>query len=173
MAKDLIPQEIIERKIFIIRKHKVMLDIDLAELYDVPTKVLNQAVRRNIKRFPPDFMFKLSKAEFKSLRSHFVTAKYSKRRFYPYVFTEQGVAMLSSVLNGERAVQVNITIMRVFVRLRQILFTHKRLAHKLSQLEQKIKKHDAEITAIFDAIRQLMSPKERQVKKIGFETDQD
>jgi hypothetical protein len=169
--KDPVSQEIIEKKIFIIRGHKVMLDIDLAELYDVPTKALNQAVRRNIKRFPSDFMFKLSKSEFKNLRSQFVTAKYSKRRFYPYVFTEQGVAMLSSVINSERAIQVNIAIIRVFVRIRQILSTHRKLAQKLAQLEQKTEKHDTEITAIFDAIRQLMAIGDGKIKRIGFKTD--
>jgi len=176
MSKDIIPQEIIEQKIFMIRGHKVMLSHHLAQLYGVETRVLIQAVKRNIERFPEDFMFQLSWKEVKSLRSQFVILKkgntYSKRgkhiKYLPYAFTEQGVAMLSSVLRSKRAIQVNIAIMRAFVRLRQILATHKELAHKLSELEKKIEKHDAEIQAIFEAIRQLMTPPERPKRKIGF-----
>ena len=171
---DLIPVERIENKIFLIRGQKVMLAGDLAKLYGVKTKVLNQAVQRNIDRFPEDFMFQLSQEEFRSLRSQFVTlnkcgpkrGKHAK--YFPYAFTEQGVAMLSSVLRSKRAIYVNVLIMRVFVKLRQILATHKDLAHKLNALEQKTQKHDAEIHAIFDAIRKLTAPPEKPIRRIGF-----
>jgi phage regulator Rha-like protein len=149
---------LIENKIYLIRGHKVMLDKDLAKLYEVPTKKLTQAVKRNIRRFPGDFMLLLTRQEVRNLRSQFVTSSWGGRRYAPYVFTEQGVAMLSSVLNSERAIQVNIAIMRAFVKLRQILSTHKELAHKLDELERKIEKHDVEIRSIFEAIRQLMAP---------------
>lgn len=171
--KELISHEAIEQRIFNIRGQKVMLDSDLAELYKVETRTLIQAVKRNINRFPSDFMFQLNYQEVASLRSQIVTSKSGRggRRYMPYVFTEQGVAMLSSVLNSERAIQVNIAIMRAFVKLREILSTHKELAHKLEQLERKIEKHDDEIKLIFDAIRQLMTPPETKKKKIGFRRD--
>lgn len=158
--KDLVPREIIENKIYLIRGHKVMLDSELAILYKVGTKNLNKAVKRNIGRFPDDFMFQLTREEFRSLRFHFGTSKKGRggRRYLPMVFTEQGVAMLSSVLNSERAIQVNIAIMRVFVKLKQILSTHKDLIYKLNELERKFEKHDVEIQSIFEAIRQLMAP---------------
>ncbi|MBI5406344.1 MAG: ORF6N domain-containing protein [Nitrospirae bacterium] len=167
---SVVPVELVERKIYLIRGHKVMLDSDLAELYEVRTKALIQAVKRNIGRFPLDFMFQLNNQEVITLRSQFVTSKSGKggRRYIPYVFTEQGVAMLSSVLNSERAILVNIAIVRAFVKLREMLSTHKELAHKLKQLENKIEKHDEEIKVIFDAIRQLMIPPEPTKKKIGF-----
>lgn len=143
-----------------------MLDADLAELYGVPTKVLNQAVKRNKERFPPDFMFRLSREEFGILRSQAVTSsQWGGRRIPPYVFTEQGVAMLSSVLKSQRAVQVNIEIMRAFVRLREMLSSHKDLARKLEALE---KKYDVQFKVVFEAIRQLMSPPEPKKRKIGF-----
>ena len=169
----MIPQETIEHKILMIRGHKVMLDRDLARLYGVPTKVLIQAVKRNKSRFPDDFMFQLNTEEFKSLRFQFGISKKGRggRRYLPYAFTEQGVAMLSSVLRSERAIQVNIAIMRAFVKLRRILSTHKELARKLSQLERKIEKHDVEIKAIFDAIRELMAPPKKPRKRIGFHKD--
>ncbi|MBI4765496.1 MAG: ORF6N domain-containing protein [Deltaproteobacteria bacterium] len=155
---SLIPVEVIERKIFLIRSQRVMLDADLAELYGVETRSLVQAVKRNSERFPPDFMFQLSQEEFESLRSQIVISKgKGGRRYLPYVFTEQGVAMLSSVLNSQRAIEVNITIMRVFVRLRQIMVTHRVLAEKLGELEERIQDHDEQITDIFEAIRQLMA----------------
>ncbi len=172
----LVPTETIEKKILLIRRQKVMLDRDLAILYGVETRVLNQAVRRNIKRFPEDFMFQLRRTEVKSLRSQIVTLKKGRGYHYkylPYVFTEQGVAMLSSVLHSERAVQVNIIIIRAFVKLRQVLSTHKALAHKLEQLEGKIEKHDEEIHAIFEAIRQLMEPLLKPKKQIGFKPGND
>lgn len=154
-----------------------MLDADLARLYGVPTKRLNEQVRRNIKRFPQDFMFQLAKDEYQSLksqflisslRSQFATSNRGGRRYFPYAFTEQGVAMLSSVLKSERAIQVNIAIMRAFVKLREILSTHKELAHQLSALERKIEKHDAEIQSIFEAIRLLMKPSTSHPRKTGF-----
>ena len=164
-----IPTEHIEGRIFVIRGHKVILDSELAELYGVPTKVLIQAVKRNIKRFPSDFMYQLTRQEVANLRSQIVTSKgRGGRRYFPYAFTEQGVAMLSSVLKSERAIQVNIAIMRAFVRLRQILSTHKELAEKLAELEAKVSKHDKEIQAIFEVIRQLMAP---PLHAIGFRAD--
>jgi hypothetical protein len=169
--KSLIPAERIEKSILLIRGQKVMLDRDLAGLYAVKTKVLKQAVRRNITRFPEDFMFELTKEEFENWRSQFVTSNRDKMglRYRPMVFTEQGVAMLSSVLNSERAIQVNIQIMRAFTRLRQMLATHKQLARKLAELEQHLESHDQQIQAIFEAIRQLMTPPDTRRKRIGFE----
>lgn len=167
--KEIVPREVIERKILLIRRHKVMLDKDLAGLYRVPTKVLIQAVKRNIPRFPPDFMFQLTPKEMVNLRSQIVTSSWGGRRYLPYAFTEQGVAMLSSVLRSKRAILVNIAIMRTFVKLREILSTHKELAHKLSQLERKIEKHDKEIRTIFDAIRQLMAPPKKPSRRVGFQ----
>lgn len=168
--KALLPLKTIEGKIYMIRGQRVMLDSDLAHLYDVQTKILNKAVSRNSERFPDDFMFHLTAEEAESLRFQNGTSKSGRggRRYLPYVFTEQGVAMLSSVLRGKRAALVNIAIMRTFVKLREVLAAHKELAHKLAQLENKIEKHDAEIGAIFDAIRQLMDNPEPKVKKIGF-----
>jgi phage regulator Rha-like protein len=172
--KPLIPEEVIERKIYLIRGQRVMLDSDLAKLYGVEVKQLKRQVRRNIDRFPSDFMFQLLKEEYESLRRHFGTLKRGEHsKYLPYVFTEQGVAMLSSVLTSKRAVQVNITIMRAFVKLREMLSTHKELAHKLEQLERKIEKHDEEIKVIFDAIRQLMTPPEPKRKKIGFRREEE
>jgi ORF6N domain len=152
-----VPVEKIEKSILLIRGQKVMLDRDLAELYGVETRVLNQAVRRNIRRFPSDFMFQLSPAEFANWRSQIVMSKKEKMgmRRRPLVFTEQGVAMLSSVLGSDRAIDVNIAIMRAFVRLRELMATHKDLAQKIEELE---KKYDAQFSAVFAAIRQLMQP---------------
>ena len=166
--KALIPQEIVEKKIFLIRGHRVMLDRDLAQLYGVKTGNLNKAVDRNIDRFPVDFMFRLTQVEFKNLIFHFGTSSWGGTRKMPRAFTEQGVAMLSSVLKSKRAIYVNIAIMRAFVKLREILSTHKELAHKLNELERKIERHDAEIQAIFEAIRQLMKPPTSHPRKIGF-----
>jgi hypothetical protein len=149
--------EVIERRIFLIRGHKVMLDSHLAELYQVSTGNLNLAVRRNRERFPQDFMFHVTKAEAGALLLQFAIAKKGRggRRTLPYVFTEQGVAMLSSVLNSKRAIAVNIAIMRTFVRLRQILATHKDLAERLAAMEKKC---DQRFKAVFDIPRQLMEP---------------
>jgi hypothetical protein len=166
--KAIIPADRIEQSILLIRKQKVMLDADLAALYGVETKVLVQAVKRNIERFPQDFMFQLNDEEASLLRSQFVTlekgrGKYSKYR--PYAFTEQGIAMLSSVLRSPQAIQVNIEIMRAFIKLRQILATHAALAKKLSELENK---YDAQFREVFKAIRALVTPPETPKRKIGF-----
>jgi hypothetical protein len=164
--KALIPLEIIERRILLIRRHKVMLSTHLAELYEVETRVLNQAVKRNISRFPEDFMFQLNTSETEQLVSQIVIPH--KKYFggsLPYAFTEQGVAMLSSVLNSERAINVNIEIMRAFVRLRRILASHAELARKLDALE---KKYDAQFKIVFDAIRELMKTPETKRRPIGF-----
>ena len=165
---SLVPVERIEKAILLIRGKKVMLDADLASLYGVETRVLVQAVRRNLERFPADFMFQLSKEEVDFLRSQIVTLKRGRgqhSKYLPYVFTEQGVAMLSSVLRSPRAIQVNIEIMRAFVRLRQMLASHAELARKLDALEQK---YDAQFRAVFDAIRQLMAPPEPKRRPLGF-----
>jgi len=165
---NLVPTERIERSILLIRGHKVMLDTDLAELYGVTTFNLNKAVRRNIDRFPQDFMFQLTADEARVLRFQIGMSKprgRGGRRYLPYMFTEQGVAMLSSVLRSKRAVQVNVEIMRTFVRLRQMLSSHADLARKLEALE---KKYDAQFRVVFDAIRQLMTPPEPKKRKIGF-----
>lgn len=168
--KILIPGEIIERKIFLIRGQKVMLSNHLAELYGVQAKVLIQAVKRNKGRFPRDFMFQLSPKEYANLKSQFVTSSWGGlRRAYPYAFTEQGVAMLSSVLNSERAIKVNIQIMRAFVKLKELLLTHKGLAIKLEALEKKYSEHDEKIQQIFEAIKQLLMPPNAKDKIIeGF-----
>lgn len=168
--EPLIPVEVIEDRILLIRGQKVILDSDLAELYGVSTKALKQAVKRNRERFPADFMFLLTIQEVKNLRSQFVTSRgWGGTRYLPMAFTEQGVAMLSSILNSDRAIQVNITIIRVFVRLRQMLATHKDLAAKLAELENRLKDHDEQILAIFEAIRALMASPEKPKKKIGFQ----
>ena len=163
--ETIVPIEVIERKIYIIRGQKVMLDSDLAELYNITTKVLVQAVKRNLRRFPADFMFQLTNQEVAVLRSQFVTSSWGGRRYVPYAFTEQGVAMLSSVLNSDRAVDVNIQIMRTFVKLREMIASHKDLARRLDESE---KKYDVQFKMVFDAIRQLMTPPEPREKKIGF-----
>ncbi|MGD8253770.1 MAG: ORF6N domain-containing protein [Syntrophobacterales bacterium] len=163
--------EQIEQLIFIVRGQKVMLSTHLAELYEVEPRVLIQAVKRNIDRFPSDFMFVLTYQEFANLKSQFVISSWGgMRRGTPYAFTEQGVAMLSSVLRSKRAVQVNIEIMRAFVRLRGLLLAHKDLAQKLKELEKRLEKHDEDIGLIFEAIRELMTPPDTPPKKIGFET---
>jgi hypothetical protein len=164
--QSIIPVDRIEKVILLVRGQKVMLDADLAGLYGVETKVLVQAVKRNLERFPEDFMFQLSREEFDILRSQIVTSSdWGGRRYPPYAFTEQGVAMLSSVLRSQRAVQVNIEIMRAFIRLRQMLASHAELARKLDALE---KKYDAQFKDVFEAIRQLMAPPEPKRRAIGF-----
>jgi phage regulator Rha-like protein len=166
---ELIADEQLARAIWIARGLRVMLDADLAQLYDVPTKALLQAVKRNATRFPQDFMFQLTPAEFAALRSQSVTSKRGGRRYLPYVFTEQGVAMLSSVLQSERAIAVNIQIVRTFVKLREWLATNKELAHKLQTLERKLASHDQAIASVLEAIKTLMrSPKEPKKRPIGF-----
>jgi hypothetical protein len=164
--KSIVPAEQVENCIYLLRGQRVMLDDDLAMLYGVETKTLNRAVKRNLPRFPEDFMFKLSVKEFESLRYQFGTSKRGGRRYPPYAFTEQGVAMLSSVLHSKRAIQVNIEIMRAFVRLRQMLASNVELARKLAALE---KKYDAQFRVVFDAIRELMTPPVPKKKRsIGF-----
>jgi len=162
----------VEGCILSIRGQRVILDSDLAELYGVSTKRLNEQVRRNNGRFPVDFMFQLSPDEATGLRSHFATLDTGRgkyRKYLPYVFTEQGVAMLSSVLNSERAVQVNIAIMRAFVRLRELIATNKDLARHLDELE---KKYDTQFKVVFDAIRQLMAPPQKPRRSIGFKVEE-
>jgi len=167
--KELIPQEVIENKILMIRRHRVMLDRDLAMLYGVETFNLNKAVKRNADRFPEDFMFQLNREEFKNLIFHFGISSWGGIRKMPYAFTEQGVAMLSSVLRSKKAIYVNIAIMRAFVKLKMIISTHKELLHKLKELETKIERHDEDIRSIFEAIRQLMTPPPNKPKpRIGF-----
>ena len=165
--KTLIPDEVIERKIFMIRGHRVMLSSHLAQLYGVTTSALTQAVRRNIERFPGDFMFLLNREEIMNL-SQFVISSKLKHAPNVYAFTEQGVAMLSSVLHSRRAIQVNIAIMRAFVKLRRILSAHKELVYKLEELERKVRMHDADIKDIFEAIRQLMGLPAAHRKITGF-----
>ena len=161
-----IPPERIERRILLIRGQKVMLSTDLAELYGVAPRVLVQAVKRNQERFPDDFMFQMTRAELANLKSQIVTSSWGgARRATPYAFTEQGVAMLSSVLRSPRAVQVNIAIMRAFVKLREILASHRDLARRLDQMESK---YDAQFKVVFDAIRELMTPPKKPRRRIGF-----
>jgi len=170
--ESLVPVEVIEKKIFLIRGQKVMLDRDLADLYDVETRVLNQAVQRNIKRFPEDFIFSLTREEIMGISQIVISSniKFSKQ---VRVFTEQGMAMLSSVLRSQRAVRVNIAIMRVFVRLRQVMASQKAMAGKLAELEERIQDHDEQITNIFKAIRQLMAPPMKPKRKIGFDLKEE
>ena len=178
--------ELIERRIYLIRGHKVMIDVDLAELYEVPTKRLNEQVRRNRRRFPEDFMFRLTKTEADSLKSQIATSKASEkalrsqfaiskkgrggRRTLPYAFTEQGVAMLSSVLNSDRAIEVNIAIMRTFVKLRQMLESNEELNRKFAGVIRKLATHDKYFTVVFEELKKLHEPPTRPRKQIGFKT---
>ena len=164
----LVPRERIEQTILLLRGHRVMLDTDLAILYGVPTKRLNEQVMRNKKRFPSDFMFQLSAEEVERLRSQFATLKPGRgqhRKYRPYAFTEQGVAMLSSVLHSERAIQVNIAIMRAFVQLREMIASNKGLTRRLTELE---KKYDGQFRIVFEAIRELMTEPQPKSRRIGF-----
>ncbi len=165
---DIIPIERIASMIYLIRDIRVMLDRDLAALYGVETKALKQAVRRNIKRFPKDFMFELTKEEFKNWRSQFVTSNRDKKglRYSPMAFTEQGMAMLSSVLNSDRAIQVNIQVMRAFTKLREMLSTHEDLRRKGEAMERK---YDRQFKVVFDAIKKLIDIESKPKRKIGFE----
>lgn len=169
--KPLIPVEVIEQRILLIRGQKVIIDADLAMLYGVPTRVLNQAVRRNLKRFPQDFMFKLSQPEKDqviTICDHLKNLKYAKA--LPNAFTEHGAIMAASVLNTERAIQISVFVVRAFVKLRKMLSTHKELARKLAELERKLQNHDESIRSLVVAIRQLMAPPEPETpkKRIGF-----
>ncbi|OGX03596.1 MAG: hypothetical protein A3G87_05210 [Omnitrophica bacterium RIFCSPLOWO2_12_FULL_50_11] len=166
-----IPEETIENLIHSIRGRKVMFDRDLANLYEVPTKVLKQAVKHNMERFPEDFMFQLTKEETQNWRSQFVTSNWAKMgiRRNPFVFTQNGVAMLSSILNSKRAVQVNIQIMRTFTKLQQILGDNKELRRKIEEMERK---YDSPFKVVFNAIKELIEPSQKPKKQIGFHTSQ-
>ena len=174
-SETFVPVEIIQNKIFLIRGLKIMFDKDLAKMYGIPTKKFNQQVKRNIKRFPSDFMFQLNSEEFNDLRSQIVTSSWGGQRYLPYAFTELGVAMLSSVLNSDRAIEVNIQIMRVFTKLREIIISHKDLARKIDDLEKKFQAHDQKIIQIFDTIRRMMAVPEQEGPykrhKVGFIAD--
>ena len=190
MASVTVSVQIVDRRICLIRGHKVMIDADLAELYEVTTKRFNQQVRRNLKRFPEDFMFQLTTEEAESLRSQFATSKTSQgdlrsqfatsktsakpsrggRRYLPYAFTEQGVAMLSSVLNSERAIEVNIAIMRAFVKLRQLLESNEELNRKFAAVIRKLATHDKYFSVVFDELKKLNEPPTTPRKQIGFKT---
>ncbi len=165
MDTIVLKEEKIASQIYLIRGEKVILDNDLAKLYGVEVKRLKEAVRRNIKRFPNDFMFELTKEEFDNLKSQFATSSWGGTRYRPFAFTEQGVAMLSGILNSDRAIQVNIAIMRTFVQLRQWLSSHKELERKLALLENR---YDKQFKLVFDAIRQLMKEEKKPLRKIGF-----
>ncbi|MCK4340020.1 MAG: ORF6N domain-containing protein [Candidatus Cloacimonetes bacterium] len=162
---SIIPIEIIEKKIFFLQGKKVLLDSDLAELYGVETRTLNQGVKRNIARFPSDFMFQLTNEEFENLKSHFVISSWGGRRHPPYAFTEQGIAMLSSVLKSKSAIEVNIQIMRTFVKLRELISSHKDILAKIEEME---KKYDYQFKIVFEAIRQMMIPSKKVKQEIGF-----
>jgi hypothetical protein len=178
-----VTDETVISKIYFVRSKKVMLDKDLAEMYGVETKVLNQAVKRNMSRFPEDFMFKLTEKENNSLRSQIVTLESGKgkhAKYSPYAFTEHGVAMLSSVLNSKTAIKVNIQIIRIFTRMREMLLTHKDILIKLEKLEKKmviqsknLKKHENEIQIIFKALKQLLNPPAQPRKQIGFKVKEN
>jgi hypothetical protein len=175
-SKLLIPDELIMNKIYLIRGQKVMLDNDLAELYAVETRRLNEQVKRNIDRFPEDFMFQLDSAEFENLKSQFATSRWGGRRKLPYAFTEHGVLMLSSILSSERAIKVNIQIMRIYTRLRQMLLLHQDILIRLDQIEHKLAGHDDNILLIFEYLHQLEQSRQQQEnqinrKRIGFRQD--
>lgn len=168
MNKQIVPAEQIARTILIFRGEKVLLDSDLARLYGVTTGNLNKSVSRNRDRFPKDFMFRLKPKEAQNLRFQFGISSWGGRRALPYAFTEQGVAMLSSVLNSPRAIKVNIAIMRAFVKLRETLETNRELSRKFAELQKHVGKHDQEIAAIINAIRELMAPPAKPRREIGF-----
>lgn len=170
-----LPDEMVMNKIYLIRGQKVMLDSDLAELYGVETKRLKEQVKRNEKRFPDDFMFQLTEKEFEILRSQIATSSWGGKRYLPLAFTEQGVAMLSSVLNSERAIAVNIQIIRIFTKIRSMLLTHKDILLKLEQIERKMLKQDEknekfekEIQIIFKALKQLLNSPQPERERIGY-----
>ena len=167
--QSVVPAEVIQHQILFIRGKKVMLDSDLSRLYRVEAKYLLRQVRRNKDRFPDDFMFQLTKKEYEILRCQFGTSRWGGRRYLPLAFTEQGVAMLSSVLNSKRAIAVNIQIMRIFVQLKDLMISHRDLAYKIEGLERKFKEHGKKFVLVFKAIRQLMAPPPEKPKgKMGF-----
>ena len=165
---SLIPPEAIEKVILVIRDQKVMLDSDLAEIYGVETKRLNEQVRRNLERFPSDFMFQLTAQEMQNLKSHFATSSWGGRRKLPFAFTEHGAIMAANVINSPLAIQMSVFVVRAFVKLREMLAAHKELAHKLAELERKLQNHDESIRSLVVAIRQLMTPSEPKKRPIGF-----
>ena len=172
-AQDLIPLDRVERAILILRGRRVILDSDLAALYGASAKRLNEQVKRNAERFPPDFAFKLTPEEFETLRSQFATSKLERRggrRTLPTAFTEHGALMAASVLNSPKAVEMSLQVVRAFVRLRHFLASHQQLAAKLDELERKIATHDTRIVALFDAVRKLMATPEKPKRQIGFQT---
>lgn len=160
-----LPAQLIEHRIFFVRGHKVMFDFDLAALYQVPTGRLNEQVKRNLRRFPDDFMFRLNPEETNALRSHFAISKRGGSRYHPYAFTEQGVAMLSSVLSSSRAIDVNIAIMRAFVKTRKLVANHEELAKRIDALEAR---HNHNFRIVFAHIKSLMQPRQRRKSEIGF-----
>jgi hypothetical protein len=181
LHSSIVPAERIEQVILLIRGEKVILDIDLAGLYGVEVKRLNEQIRRNLGRFPPDFLFQLSQEEYSNLKSHFATSRsgWGGRRKLPYAFTEHGAIMAASVLNTPRAVEMSVFVVRAFVRLRNFLAAHKELAEKLAELERKLASHDDQIVAIIDAIKRLMVPSVRpdvpeppDKRRIGFQSDE-
>jgi hypothetical protein len=165
--------EVVLSKIYYIRGQKVMLDEDLAALYQVETRQLNQQIKRNMERFPEDFMFQLTEDEFKNLKSQIVTSSWGGRRKLPNAFTEHGVLMLSSVLNSERAIKVNIQIMRIYTRMREMWLTNQEILLKLEQLDRKVTGHDEDIQVIFDYLKQLLNPPQPPRQMIGFKSDDE
>jgi hypothetical protein len=174
MSKSIaIPDEVVISKIHLIRDKKVMIDDDLAELYQVETRRLNEQVKRNIERFPEDFMFQLTEAEWEILKSQNATSSWGGRRKRPLAFTEYGVLMLSSVLNSDRAIQVNIQIMRIYAKLREMLMTNKDILLKLEKLEGRVIKHDKDIKVVFGYLRELLNPKTEPMRKIGYKRKEE
>ncbi|MBU1298905.1 MAG: ORF6N domain-containing protein [Bacteroidetes bacterium] len=173
-SSSIIPTERIEQRIFFIRDQRVIIDMDLARIFGIPTFRLNEAVKRNRERFPEDFMFQLTREEFTALTSQIAISKKGRggRRTLPYTFTEHGAIMAANVLNSPRAVQMSVFVVRAFVRLRQVLATHKELAEKLTELERKFSAHDRQIQTIIEAIRQLMTPPEKPKRQIGFRVEE-
>ena len=170
--KPLLPDEKVINKIYVIRGKKVMLDRDLAEMYGVETKMFNRQVKRNIERFPEDFMFQLTSEEFENLRYQFGTSSWGGSRYLPYAFTEQGVSMLSGVLNSAIAIQVHIQIIRVFTKMKELLLTHKDILLKLEKMEKDVKENKEDIAMIFKAVKQLINPPSTPRKRIGFRPDE-
>ena len=171
--KSILPDEIIINKIYLIRGQKVMLDKDLAEMYGIDTKVLKQAVKRNMARFPKDFIFTLTQKEFQHLRSQIVTSSWGGIRYLPTAFTEQGVAMLSGVLNSPVAVQVHIQIIRIFTKMKEMLLTNKDILLKLEKMEKDVKENKEDIAMIFEALKQLLNPQQPKRRMIGFNRKDD
>lgn len=169
MTAAFLPERI-ERAILLLRRHRIILDRDLAAMYGVSTRDLNKAVSRNLDRFPDDFMLQLTRSEFNDLKFQFGTSSWGGTRKLPRAFTEQGIAMLSSILRSKRAIHVNIAIMRAFVKLREFAASHKEMAVKLEQLERRVGGHDGQIRSLFEAIRQLMEPPTQKSRRIGFKT---